>query len=63
MNKEQTKALMLYCDMTFGHRNVSIDECLDCLDADAKGAGMNRLQYLDYVVANGGLPQAIAGLV
>lgn len=63
MNKEQTKALILYCDMTFGHRDISITKCIDCLDADAKGVGMSRLQYLDYVVANGRLPQAMAGLV
>lgn len=63
MNKEQTKALMLYCDMTFGYRDISITKCIDCLDADAKGAGMSRLQYLNYAVTNGRLPQAMAGLV
>lgn len=56
MNKEQTKALMLYCDITFGYRDISIAKCIDCLDTDAKAAGMSRLQYLDYVVANGRLP-------
>lgn len=56
MNKEQTKALMLYCDMTFGHRNVSIDECLDCIDDDARDLGFTRMEYLDYIITNGKLP-------
>ena len=57
MNKEQTEALMLYCDLTFGHRDVSIAGCFACLDDDARDLGLTRMQYLDYVVANGKLPE------
>ena len=57
MNKKQTEAFMFYCDMTFGHRNVFVVECLACLDGDARDLGLTRMQYLDYVVANGKLPE------
>lgn len=57
MNKEQTKALILYCGLTFGYENVSVVECLACLDEDARDLGLTRMQYLDYVVANGKLPK------
>lgn len=57
MNEKQTKALILYCDMTFGHENVSVVECLEHLDKNARDLGLTRMQYLDYVVANGKLPE------
>lgn len=57
MNKEQFDAIMLYCDITFGTRDISIDECLDCIDDDARDLGLTRLQYIDYIVANGKLPK------
>ena len=57
MNKKQTEALMLYCDLTFGHENVSVVESLACLDEDARDLGLTRMQYLDYIVANGKLPE------
>lgn len=57
MNKKQTKALMLYCNMTFSHRDVSLVKCLDYLDDDARDLGLTRMQYLDYIVANGKLPE------
>lgn len=50
MNKEQTEALMLYCNMTFGHRNVSVVECLNRLDNDARDLNLTRMQYLDYII-------------
>lgn len=52
MNKEQTKAFITYCYMIFGHTNVSVSNVVARLDADAKAAGINRLQYLDYIAAN-----------
>lgn len=57
MNKEQTKALILYCNLTFGHENVSVNECLACIDEDARDLGLTRMQYLDYVAVNGKLPE------
>ena len=63
MNKEQTKALVLYCDMTFGHRDIPITKCIDRLDADAKDAGMSRLQFLDYIDANSRLAKVMAGII
>lgn len=57
MDKEQTKALILYCNLTFGHENVSINECLACIDEDARDLGLTRMQYIDYVVVNGKLPE------
>lgn len=57
MNKEQTEALIIYRDLTFGHENVSINECLARLDEDARDLGLTQLQYLDYVIANGKLPK------
>lgn len=56
MNKEQTKALIDYCNLTFGHTNLSVSEALDCLDRDAYEAGLTRLQYLDYLIVNGFKP-------
>lgn len=57
MNKEQTKALMIYCDITFGNRNISVDECLAYIDEDARDLGLTQMQYIDYVIANGKLPK------
>lgn len=57
MNKKQTKALIIYCDLTFGHRDISVNECLACIDEDARDLGLTRIQYLDYVIANGKLPK------
>lgn len=57
MNKEQLDAIMLYCDLTFYHRDISVTECLACIDEDAKDLGLTRTQYLDYIVANGKLPK------
>lgn len=56
MNKEQTKAFILYCNLTFGHENVSVNECLACIDEDARDLGLTRIQYLDYIVYNNRLP-------
>lgn len=57
MNKKQTKALIIYCDLTFGHRDISVNECLACIDKDARNLGLTQIQYLDYVIANGKLPK------
>lgn len=57
MNKEQLDAIMLYCDLTFYHRDISVTECLACIDEDAKDLGLTRSQYLDYVIVNGELPK------
>lgn len=56
MNKEQTKALILYCNLTFGHENVSVVECIAALDEDARDLGLTRIQYLEYIAVNGKLP-------
>lgn len=57
MNKEEIKAIMLYCDLTFYRRDISVTECLACIDEDAKDLGLTRSQYLDYVIVNGKLPE------
>lgn len=57
MNEEETKAIIIYCDITFGNRNISVAECLACIDEDAMDLGLTRVQYIDYVVANGRLPK------
>lgn len=57
MNKEEIKAMLLYCDLTFCYRGISVAECLACIDEDAKDLGLTRSQYLDYVIVNGTLPK------
>lgn len=57
MNKEEIEAIMLYCDLTFYRRDISVTECLACIDEDAKDLGLTRIQYLDYVIVNGKLPE------
>ena len=57
MDKEEIKAMLLYCDLTFYHKDISVAECLACIDEDAKDLGLTRLQYLDYVIVNGKLPK------
>ena len=57
MDKEEIKAMLLYCDLTFYHRDISVTECLACIDEDAKDLGLTRFQYLDYVIVNGKLPK------
>ena len=57
MNKEEIKAMLLYCELTFYCRDISVTECLACIDEDAKDLGLTRLQYLDYVIVNGKLPK------
>lgn len=57
MNKEEIKAMLLYCDLTFYRRDISVTECLACIDEDAKDLGLTQLQYLDYVIVNGKLPK------
>ena len=57
MNEEETKAIIIYCDLTFGNRNISVIECLDCIDEDARDLGVTRMQYIDYIIANGKLPK------
>ena len=56
MNKEQTKALIDYCNLTFGHTNLNVFKAFDCLDGDAYEAGLTRLQYIDYLTVNGFKP-------
>lgn len=57
MDKEEIKAMLLYCDLTFYHRDISVAECLACIDEDAKDLGLTRSQYIDYVIVNGKLPK------
>ena len=57
MDKEEIKAMLLYCDLTFYHRDISVAECLACIDEDAKDLGLTRLQYFDYIIVNGELPK------
>lgn len=57
MDKEEIKAMLLYCDLTFYHRDISVTECLACIDEDAKDLGLTQLQYLDYIIVNGELPK------
>ena len=57
MNKEEIKAMLLYWDLALYSIDISVAECLACIDEDAKDLGLTRSQYLDYVIVNGNLPK------
>lgn len=43
--------LLVYCDYKFHTRNVSVLECLDTLEADARQFCMSKEQVLEQVIA------------
>ena len=43
--------LLMYCDNKFHTRKVSVFECLEALEADARQFCMSKQQILDQVVA------------
>lgn len=57
MNEEETKAIIIYCDIIFGNRNISVVECLARLDKDARDLGLTSMQYINYIIANNRLPK------
>lgn len=43
--------LLVYCDNKFHTRKVSVLECLDTLEVDARQSCMSKEQFLEQVVA------------
>ena len=57
MNKSEFEAIMLYSELTFGNRDISVAECLKCIEDDARDLGLTKTQYIDYIISNGKLPK------
>lgn len=57
MEKHHLDALIEYCMLRFGTKDMSAAEANACLEEDARDLGMTSFQYLDYVVVNGKLPE------
>ena len=57
MNKSEFDAIMLYSELTFGNRDISVAECLECIEDDARDLGLTKTQYIDYIIVNGKLPK------
>ena len=43
--------LLVYCDYKFHTRKVSVLECLDTLEVDARQSCLSKEQFLEQVVA------------
>lgn len=43
--------LLVYCDYKFHTRKVSVLECLDTLEVDARQSCMSKEQFLEQVIA------------
>ena len=43
--------LLVYCDYKFHTRNVSVLECLDTLELDARQSCLSKEEFLEQVVA------------
>lgn len=43
--------LLVYCDYKFHTRKVSVLECLDTLEVDARQSCMSKEQFLEQVLA------------
>ena len=43
--------LLVYCDYKFHTRNVSVLECLDTLEVDARQSCLSKEQFLEQVIA------------
>lgn len=57
MEKHHLDALIEYCVLRFGTKDMSVAEANTCLEEDARDLGMTSFQYLDYVAVNGKLPK------
>lgn len=55
--------LLAYCDDRFRTRNVSVLECLEALEADARQFCMSKQQILEQVVAAKVAADAVAEAV
>ena len=44
--------LLVYCDYKFHTRNVSVLECLDTLELDARQSCLSKEQFLKQVIAD-----------
>ena len=51
--------LLVYCDNKFHTRKVSVLECLDTLEADARELGLSKEQFLEQVIAANAVAEAI----
>lgn len=43
--------LLVYCDYKFHTRKVSVLECLDTLEADARQSCLSKEQFLEQIIA------------
>lgn len=57
MEKHHLDAFIKYCMLRFGTKDISIAEANACLEEDARDLGMTNVKYLDYITANGKLPE------
>lgn len=56
MKKDHLYAVLKYCELKFGTTKISAKEAVAYVEEDARDAGLTVIQYLDYIVANGRLP-------
>ena len=57
MEKHHLDAFIEYCVLRFGTKDISMAEANACLEEDARDLGMTNVEYLDYITANGKLPE------
>ena len=57
MKKHHLDAFIKYCILRFGTKDISTAEANACLEEDARDLGMTNVEYLDYIAANGKLPE------
>ena len=55
--------LLVYCDYKFHTRKVSVLECLDTLEVDARQSCLSKEQFLEQVVAAEVAADAVAEAV
>ena len=55
--------LLVYCDYRFHTRNVSVLECLDTLEVDARQSCLSKEQFLEQVIAAKVAADAVAEAV
>ena len=55
--------LLVYCDYKFHTRKVSVLECLDTLEVDARQSCLSKEQFLEQVVAAKVAADAVAEAV
>ena len=51
--------LLVYCDSKFHTRNVSVLDCLEALETDARELGLSKEQFLEQVIAADAVAEAV----